>query len=69
MDLFGDWLRNGGSDDETIDKIVEEIENSPKNKYDKTDAAEDTDNSTSKTSQAWHDARDDAEEEGEIKRR
>lgn len=32
--------------------------------YDKTDAARDTDTSTSKVSEAWHDARDDAAREG-----
>lgn len=32
--------------------------------YDKTDAARDTDTSTSKVSEAWHDARDAAAEEG-----
>ena len=32
--------------------------------YDKTDAGKDTDTSTSKVSQAWHDARDHAAEEG-----
>jgi len=33
-------------------------------KYDKTDAARDTDSSTSQVSHAWHDARDHAAEEG-----
>ena len=33
-------------------------------KYDKKDAAEDTDSSTKDVSRAWHDARDDAAEEG-----
>jgi len=32
--------------------------------YDKTDAAKDTDSSTSSVSHAWHDARDDAAKEG-----
>lgn len=32
--------------------------------YDKTDAARDTDTSTGKVSEAWHDARDDAAREG-----
>ncbi len=32
--------------------------------YDKADAAKDTDTSTSKVSEAWHDARDDAAKEG-----
>lgn len=32
--------------------------------YDKSDAARDTDSSSSKVSEAWHDARDDAAEEG-----
>ena len=32
--------------------------------YGKEDAAKDTDTSTGKTSEAWHDARDDAAKEG-----
>ena len=32
--------------------------------YGKADAAKDTDTSTSKVSEAWHDARDDAAKEG-----
>jgi hypothetical protein len=32
--------------------------------YDKVDASKDTGDSTSKVSEAWHDARDDAAEEG-----
>jgi hypothetical protein len=32
--------------------------------YDKSDAARDTDSSTGKVSEAWHDARDDAAREG-----
>jgi len=33
-------------------------------RYGKEDAAKDTDTSTSKASEAWHDARDDAAKEG-----
>jgi hypothetical protein len=37
--------------------------------YDKEDAAKDTDTSTSKVSEAWHDARDDAQKAGELSER
>ncbi|MBP8689472.1 hypothetical protein KBH77_03935 [Patescibacteria group bacterium] len=38
-------------------------------KYDVDDAARDTDSSSSKTSEAWHDARDDAERSGDLPER
>jgi hypothetical protein len=36
--------------------------------YTVTDAARDTDTSSSRASESWHNARDDAEEDGEITR-
>lgn len=38
-------------------------------KYDKKDAAKDTDSTTSEVSRAWHDAREDAQEAGELPER
>ncbi len=37
--------------------------------YDKTDAAKDTGTSTSKVSEAWHDAREAAQKSGELPER
>lgn len=37
--------------------------------YDKKDAAKDTDTSTSKVSEAWHDARDDAQKADQLPER
>ena len=36
--------------------------------YDKSDAAKDTDSSSRDVSQAWHDARDDAVDSGDLSR-
>ncbi len=58
----------GWFNDVVLAEDIADNDSSSKKKYTEKDASKETNSSNKEVAKAWHDARDDAEEDGEITR-